>query len=286
MHRSRLTRVACAVAGVVAIAAILATSACGSVSSAIRLRITLTTYTHFTQKHERAFTLDCNPTSGTLPFAARVCRDVARHPLAMVGMVNSGGGRSECSPPAGSPELVVEATRGSRHTRFSDVPDCGWPGGVVVAVYYDAITMNAKSLASDEARLRCEDDPVLLATPKPWVSIEACLHGFWTSRNERLIWAAEQVPQLDALQARNLFPRDVGVLRCRISAGGPVNRQISGKCGVSITHAWSTPTLTFTESWSGSPGPPHRHQWIVEIVHGHARLIAQRGRSTIPQLID
>jgi len=285
MHRPRRTRLVAAVAGVVAAAAIVATAGTGAASSPIRLRITLTTYTHFTQRHERTYTLNCDPTSGTLPLAGRICRDVARHPLAMLGMLNTGRGRSVCSPPAGSPEVAVEATRGSKHARFGDVPNCSWPGGGVLAVYYDAITKNEKLLASDEARLRCEDDPVLLATPKPWVSIEACLHGFWTPRNERLIRAAEQVPQLRALQPQRLFPRDVGVLPCRITVGGPTRRHITGKCGVSITHAWSTPTLVFTESWSGWSGPPYRHHWVVEIAHGHARLTAQ-SHGALPQLID
>jgi len=258
-------------AAVAAAAAALATAGGATGSTPVHLRITLTTYTHFTERHEHAYTLGCDPTSGTLPLANRVCRDVASHPLAMTGMVSPGRGRSVCSPPPGSPEVVVEATRGSRHARFGDVPNCNWPGGVVLAVYHDAITRDETALAWDESRLRCEDDPVLLATPKPWVSIEACLHGFWTPRNERLIRTAEREPHLRRLSARKLFPRDIGVLPCRIVT---TTGSIAGKCGVAITHAWSTPTVTFTESWARRPGATYRHRWVVQIAHGHARLIS------------
>lgn len=259
---------------VAAAVATLATAGGAAASTPVHLRITLTTYTHFTERHEHVYTLGCDPTSGTLPLANRVCRDVARHPLAMTGMVSSGRGRSVCSPPPGSPEVVVEASRGRRQARFGDVPNCSWPGGVVLAVYHDAITRDETALASDESRLRCEDDPVLLATPKPWVSIEACLHGFWTPRNERLIRTAEREPHLRRLSPRKLFPRDIGVLPCRIAVRRSTTRHVAGKCGVAITHTWSTPTVTFTESWARRAGEPYRRRWVVQIARHHARLIA------------
>ena len=53
----------------------------------ITIRIAVTQYDrsrlHPTPQTSR-FVLMCNPTGGTLPFADRVCRAIARHPVAML----------------------------------------------------------------------------------------------------------------------------------------------------------------------------------------------------------
>jgi hypothetical protein len=142
------------------------------------------------------------------------------------------------------------------------------------------------SLEQMEPRLRCEDDPLLIARPTPWRSVFACTHGFWTSRNEHLIRVAEEIPELRSLQPRQLFPHDIGVLPCRISVGGPATRTVSGKCGVAITHGWSSPTLTFSEGWPASAGrPAFAHHWLVQVNGGSARLLSQ-SKNAVPQRLE
>jgi hypothetical protein len=145
-----------------------------SARSAVHVRITLTTYTNFPKRHLTRYTLGCRPAAGTLPFADRVCADIARHPLAMLDPPPA---RTTCSAPAGSSELMVVADAHGRRTIFGGVPDCDWPGGVSLAVYYAAITRDAHALGLIEPRLHCDEDPQLLTTPTPWPRVTACVHG-------------------------------------------------------------------------------------------------------------
>ena len=142
--------------------------------SAVHVRITLTTYTKFPKRHLTRYTLGCRPTAGTLPSADRVCADIARHPVAMLDPPRA---RTTCSPPAGSSELNVVADAHGSRTTFGGVPDCDWPGGVGLAVYYAAIKRDARALGLIERRLHCDEDPKLLATPTPWPRVTACLHS-------------------------------------------------------------------------------------------------------------
>lgn len=192
--------------------------------------------------------------------------------------------RSVCAGPAGGPNMVVTTHRGDHGWKLAGEPGCNWPGGAPLDVYFAAANHDLRSLALAESRLRCDDDPVLLVRPTPWASAVACLHGFWTARNERLIRTAEQAVPLGASQGRDLFPRDVGVEPCLIPAGGLVTRTIKGHCQVTVEKAWSTPEVSFVEAW-GSPGASHRHRWVVRVDGGRARLVAQSG-GVIPQLID
>jgi len=80
-----------------------------------------------------------------------------------------------------------------------------------------------------------------------------------------------------------LFPRDIGARRCAIPAGGPVRRPLAGLCGVSVKDVWSTPTVTFVESWPISGHAHARAVLQVTVTNGRARLSARRG-SLPPQL--
>lgn len=141
--------------------------------SHVRVRIALTTYTNVRHRHVRTFTLGCRPVAGTLPLASRVCVDIARHPVAMLDPPPA---RTTCSPPAGSSELTVVADANGSRTTFGGVPDCDWPGGVGLAVYYAAITRDVRALGLIEPRLHCDENPALLLKPTPWRKVEACLH--------------------------------------------------------------------------------------------------------------
>jgi hypothetical protein len=72
---------------------------------------------------------------------------------------------------------MVVADAHGRRTIFGGVPDCDWPGGVSLAVYYAAITRDAHALGLIEPRLHCDEDPQLLTTPTPWPRVTACVHG-------------------------------------------------------------------------------------------------------------
>ena len=77
-------------AAALALLVVVAATACGSSHSQIALKISVTRYvptkihsggrTYIRPERTSArFTLNCQPTSGTIPFAARLCRDIARH---------------------------------------------------------------------------------------------------------------------------------------------------------------------------------------------------------------
>jgi hypothetical protein len=271
-HRAgmRFALVACVVAS-----ALLA-GGCGSAKppssavSAISVQVRVTTHDPRSQKPvERRYTLGCNPTSGSLPFAGRVCADVARHP---VSMLSPGRARSLCGGRIFGPAIEVNATWNGRTSSFGGQPGCGWPGGAALAVYWAASIRDTKSLSIFEPRLRCDDDPTLLAMPPRWPSVAACMHGLWTPRTERLIRVAERVPPLAGLTPRALFPHDIGVRRCALHAGGPKLRTIDGLCGVNVKDVWSTPEVILTEAWAG-----RRHSWRVKILAGVPRLVGQTG---------
>ena len=106
----------------------------------ISVHIRLVTYPSEV-RHVRSFSLRCNPTGGSLPFAARVCRDIRLHPKAMLDpphRTRPGGQSSTCSGGPFMPEVSVTATANGAARRFDGSPDCSWPGGQAVGVYFDA----------------------------------------------------------------------------------------------------------------------------------------------------
>ena len=81
------------------------------------------------------YSLGCNPTSGTLPFAARVCEDIATHPSAMLRPRFSS---TLCYSSALGPIVTVRTTWQGGPSTFSGEPGCGWPGATPLSVYYNA----------------------------------------------------------------------------------------------------------------------------------------------------
>jgi hypothetical protein len=246
----------------------------------VSVRIRLTTY-QSTARHVRSFTLACNPTGGSLPLGADVCRDVNLHPTAML---NPPKPRWTCAGPAGGPTLTVTtSTRGATHS-FGGEPGCDWPVGPTLEVYWAAIQHDEKALARVEPTLRCEEDPMLLARPTPRASAVACVHGRWTPRSEELIRLAETTPALAALQPSRLFPQDIGAVDCTIQAGGLVRgRKLAGLCGVTMKNVWSKATVSFTEDWPSGGGKTARHIWHV-IIQGNRVLTTSQSGPVPPQL--
>jgi len=244
----------------------VAAAGCGS-GHRLTVHVAITAYdasakTRLTHR----YTLQCGPPGGSMPDAAQLCRDIALHPRPMLA---PGLPRSECLGRVNGPVVAVSSKRGS----FQGEPGCGWPGGTALAVYWAAATGGDRLLARFEPRLRCDDDPTLLATPTPWRSVVACTHGLWTPRTARLIAVAETVAPMAALRARTLFPPQIGARLCTL-------RTLRGDCEVNATRVWSRPRVTFTESWPGG-----RHSWVVDVIGSHPVLVHESG-PVPPQLWD
>ena len=222
----------------------------------------------------KSFTLTCDPTGGTLPFAAQVCDAIAAHRRAMLDLPRS---RSFCSGAFGGPNLAIVATTGTRTVRFGGQPFCDWPGGTALGIYWAASQHDLRTLVKVEPRLRCDTDPRLLAMPTPWASVSACIHGLWTARSEHLIAEATLAAGLPA-GARALFPRDRGALPCAIPIGGPIQgKTMPGTCGVSVRDVKSVPTVTFVEDWPRGGKPDHRYSWQITISRRGPRVTQQTG---------
>jgi len=250
-------------------------SACGGdSSSAVQVHLQVTSYLGGVKTTQR-FVLGCDPVSGSLPLRASVCRDIAAHRRAMLAPRRQ---LAVCVGGPSMPEVQVDVVRGASVSSFAGSPNCDWPGGTPLAVYWDASRRDRSSLRRDSARLRCEDDPALFAKPTPWASVVACRHGLWTPAAERAIRRAETAPQLALLRPATLFPHDPGVVRCRVAAGGPVMRTFGGLCGVSLSGPASAKLVHFTETWAQGRHV-FRHHWTVR----GATLVGQRG-SVPPQL--
>jgi hypothetical protein len=266
---------------VVASALLLAAGGCGGGShSAINVRITVTTYPNAKRKTQ-SFTLGCRPASGTLRLRVRVCDDIARHTRAML---DPPAARSTCAGGPFMPVLTISTSDDGKQANFVGSPGCGWPGGTPLSVYFAAVQQDRRGLDVMEPRLRCDSDATLLARPTPWASVTACVRGLWTPRTAALIRLAERVPPIGALQPRRLFPTQIGARRCAIPAGGPFRRKpLQGMCSVSVKRVWSTPTITFAETWPLTTNAHARSILQVTVIDGHARLTRRRG-SVPPQL--
>lgn len=216
-----------------------------------------------------------------MPEAVRLCSDIAKHPISMLAPPPS---RSVCGGTVFGPVIHVQTQWRGRSFAFSGEPGCEWPGGTALAIFWAASRDDLKTVALLEPRLRCDDDPVLLAKPTPWRSVFACTHGLWTPRTAKLISLAETLPQIAGLQPRDLFPRQIGVRRCQMSAGGPKQHLLGGFCEVDVKRVWSRPQISFTESWPAGKQIA-RHTWIVSVVKGKPRLESQHGAAP-PQRWD
>jgi hypothetical protein len=162
----------CALAGL----ALVALAACGDSEPHARVTVAIRV-SRAAEGQKRivtSFTLRCGPVGGDLPLARRVCRDIARHPVAML---NPHAPLSTCGGMVNGPAVVVRATAARRHGHFAGQPFCGWPGGTALGIYFSAATHDLRTLARVEPRLRCDDDPELLRRPTPWHRVDACLHG-------------------------------------------------------------------------------------------------------------
>ena len=81
------------------------------------------------------FSLTCNPTSGTLPRAGRVCALIAARPETMLRHQPA---LVLCYSPERSPMVTVHATWRGKTSTFSGEPGCGWPISTPLSVYYNA----------------------------------------------------------------------------------------------------------------------------------------------------
>jgi hypothetical protein len=198
-------------------------------------------------------------------------------------MLEPGQPRSFCSGGLFAPELTVTASAKGRKTVFDGAPLCDWPGGTALGIYWAATQHDLKTLTRLEPRLRCDDDPVLLARPTPWASVAACVHGLWTPRSERLIRIAARSPVIAAFRPVRLFPHDIGAQRCSIPAGGPTRRSLRGTCGVYVSRVWSHPIVSFVQDWLRGHNSVARHTWRVTVIEGRAASVTQTGPSP-PQL--
>ena len=253
----------------------LTAAGCGGVHT----RAAISVHVTVTAKRTTTYTLTCRPASGTLPFASRVCRDVARHPQPMLDPLPS---RTACLGTPGL-DVKVSATDDGKTASFDGLPDCAWPGGVGLAIYYDAAQRNAHWLALDEHHLGCDDDPTLLVKPTPWPSVFACTHNLWTPRTARLIRVAAHLPQIASID-HGLFPAQIGARACVIPAGGPApGLRLQGTCEVTVKNVWSTPTVTFVESWPRTGAKRYRAILRVVFVHGKPGPVEHLGVA-LPQL--
>src|SRR3954451_12834895 len=177
----------------------------------------------------RIRTLTCRPTGGTLPFAARICSDLARQPNAMLRpappqCVTLGG-------PWPTPRVHVTGDARGRRVAFSGEPsNCD----AVSSVYADAAWGSAAGLVVSERWLRCLENPGVSART---VTFLACHDGSWSPHARRLIRAAATVREVAALHRDGVFPRNVGVRECRVGE--------RGLCAVYLHNAWSSPMVSF-----------------------------------------
>jgi hypothetical protein len=191
-------------------------------------------------------------------------------------MLDPGRSRSVCGGLVNGPFVFVSTIWHGHVRSLSGEPGCGWPGGTGLAAYWAAADNNEHLLRQLEPRLRCDDDPTLLAMPTPWRSVVACTRGLWTPRTAKVIRIAERVAPLPGLPAEGIFPKQIGVRRCSFVGVGLSSRKLGGYCEVNVTDAWHHPQVSFTESWPGGRRV-NRHTWVVTVVDGHGTLTRQHG---------
>jgi hypothetical protein len=155
----------------IVVALLLLTACGGRHGAAIHLDVTVASGLG-AQRHVASFTLECEPAGGTLPYAPRVCADIGAHRQAVLHPIHA---RSVCLGRVGGPTVTVTVSDHGRTSRFEGEPFCDWPGGTPIGLIWAAGRRDTKTLALAEARLRCDDDPVLLLQTTRWSRVRACL---------------------------------------------------------------------------------------------------------------
>ena len=218
------------------------------------------------------FSLGCDPTSGTLPFADQVCADIAVYPQAMLHPRRLGG--TVCGQLVGGPRATAQitVTAGGATDRMSSLGSACDPGDVGAALYMAAAQQNAALLTRFGTMLQCDEDPVLFAKPTPHLSLTYCMTARWTPTERGLLRLAEQVPAIASLHPATLFPADIGARTCTIRPG------ITGTCAVYLVKSGARDVVTFAQSWpAGSSKKTGHAVWHVAINGGRAALTSNAG---------
>ncbi len=217
-----------------------------------------------------AFTLTCNPTGGTLPLAAQVCKDIGRYPGTML----------EPPPPdltlppricgfipGYTQSLTVSTTRNGKsysfHTTF-----CEHEGLLRDAsrIYMAAIKGDRVRLTALETGLRCRKDPTFL-----------CMTGI-LARLDRGIRTAQRAPEIARL---GLFGASLGTRSCTLGGGRPESAKLlTGSCSVAVrglAKRAATPTVVFTVSWQLTGGKTASHSWSVLLENYEVVSVTESG---------
>jgi hypothetical protein len=263
---------------------------------------------------DELFTLTCNPPAGTMPFAARLCADIAKHPIGMLTPVSPAS--AACSinfrtaiatASAAIPSFLAPpgSTRGRTQTRLTVSVQSGGettelPGGCAAGpayfIYLAAAANDAATIARLEPELRCEEGANALALESELPSAaEACFSGAWTAANARMIRIAEQAPAIAALHPAQLFTAEPGTRLCNLAG-------TTSQCGVWVAGStvsfavdwsghpmtartlmpapenpfFSPPPVTHSDVWS-PPNEPKRDVWSVLVENGRVAAVLHRG---------
>ncbi len=213
----------------------------------LSVQVTYVSYPSFSSSAttQQVYALTCNPPAGTLPLAARICRDINAYPAAMLSP-RQVGPKAVCDALVHQAWVLVVVTTGGASTQLSG--SCNDPGGVAVKVFLAAVQGDQRTLDVLEAQLPCDENPVLLGDPTR-ASVLACMQGPWTAGVEGLIATAVGAPAIVGLHPKRLFPGDVGARPCTIPAGRSGPRTVSGQCGVVVDDRSLTAVVTFVEYW-------------------------------------
>jgi hypothetical protein len=240
------------------------------------------------------YSLTCNPPTGTLPFAERICRNILEHPQAMLAPRDLLGSE-RCKIPVVSGRVTVTFTvtitqpNGYR-TELRESPSCRDPGRVGRNIFAAATYGDEGILAVLERGLPCAEDPIARIFAKLTITNrQACMYGSWTDSNRELIRIAQQAPAIAALDPARLFLPDPGAQACTMPIAGTKGRSVKGQCGAYVTGA----VVSFVEDWSGFPliwgnsangffkvrktSATTRHTWDVLVMNGKVKSVTERG---------
>jgi hypothetical protein len=224
-------------------------------------RFTYSVYPNTDPPVDELFSLTCDPPVGTMPFAARLCADIAKHPIGMLTPVSPASGACSvnfsaaiASASGAIPAFLAApgSPRGGTQTRLTVSVQSGGettelPGGCAAGpayfIYLAAAANDEATIAELEPELVCEEgvDALALESDLPFAA-EACLSGAWTAANARLIRIAEQAPAIAALDPAQLFTAEPGTRLCKLAG-------TTSQCGVWVAGS----AVSFAVDWSGHP---------------------------------
>ena len=221
----------------------------------VSMTLTLVTYTYKPgsdpiqqssyQQATQNFTLACNPTSGTLPLADRVCANIDRYPGAMLDPRRVPDHAVCGGIPAPQSYVEITTTRNGTTTAFEGGGYCS-PNGVPGQIYFDAALNNTMWLGNAEPKIQCDEPAVIQGSH---ASQRACMENQWTPRTESVIHLAETAPAVRKLHPAKLFPSDTGAVPCSLPAPG--GETLTATCQVSLASGpWGKQKISFTESWT------------------------------------